>query len=300
MATAPKTNSHELLDPDFRARLDKLSLLSRKIFAGKLRGERLSKRRGESAEFADYRNYVSGDDLRFLDWNIYARLDSLFLKLFLQEEDLHVSLMIDASKSMDWGEPHKGLYARRLAAAIAYIGLVNYDRVSLYLYANGLQYELTGVRGQRLMFKVIDFLSQLDYDGVSDFDLACKQFAIRHPQPGIVMVLSDFFEKGGYEGGFRYLLGRKYDIYAVQLLSPEEIDPVIVGDLQLTDVEDGDAAEVTASRALLNRYKRNLQAFCEELKEYCTRRGIAYLFADTSHPFDQVVLSYFKNRGLIK
>lgn len=290
----------QLLDPDFMRKLDQLALVSRKIFAGKLRGERLTKRRGESAEFADYRNYVVGDDLRFLDWNVYARLDQLFLKLFLQEEDLHVSLLIDCSKSMDWGEPNKWLYARRIAAAIAYIGLINFDRVSLYSYANGLRAELTGVRGRRLMFKVMEFLTGAQCDGQSNLTAAARQFAIRHPQPGIVMVLSDFFEKGGYEEGLRYLLGRKYDLYAVQMLSPEEIDPRIVGDLRLTDVEDDDVAEVTVSRALVNRYKQNLQAYCAQLKEYCTRRGVSYLFSSTEVPFDQIVLSYFRRRGLVK
>jgi len=290
----------ELLDPEFMNRLDQLALVSRKIFAGKLRGERLTKRRGESVEFADYRNYVVGDDLRFLDWNIYARLNQLFLKLFLQEEDMHVSVLLDMSKSMDWGEPNKWLYIRRIAAAIAYIGLINFDRVSLYAYSNGLQSELTGVRGRRLMFKVIELLANLDCDGPSNLPACAKQFAIRHPQPGIVLILSDFFEKAGYEDGLRYLLGRNYDLYAVQILSPEEIDPRIVGDLRLTDVEDDDVAEVTISRALINRYKQNLQAYCEQLREYCTRRGITYMFTSTEVPFDQIVLSYFRQRGLLK
>lgn len=300
MAVIQQAKADDLLDPAFMAKLDQLALVSRKIFAGKMRGERLTKRRGESVEFADYRSYVIGDDLRFLDWNIFARLDQLFLKLFLQEEDLHVSLLVDCSKSMDWGEPGKWLYARRIAAAVAYIGLINYDRVSLYTYANGLRGELSGVRGRRLMFKVIEFLGSAECDGASNLPAAAKQFAIRHPQPGIVLVLSDFFEKAGYEEGLRYLLGRNYDLYAVQMLSPEEIDPKIVGDLRLTDVEDDDVAEVTVSRALINRYKRNLQAYCEQLKEYCTRRGVSYLFTSTEVPFDQIVLSYFRQRGLVK
>ncbi len=300
MAVIQQAKANELLDPEFMAKLDQLALVSRKIFAGKMRGERLSKRRGDSVEFADYRSYVAGDDLRFLDWNIFARLEKLFIKLFLQEEDLHVSLLIDVSKSMDWGEPNKGLYTRRIAAAIAYIGLVNFDRVSLYAYANGLQFELAGVRGRRLMFKVIDFLTQVEYGGPSNLAAAGKQFAIRHPQPGIILVLSDFFEKGGYEEGLRYLLARNYDTYAVQVLSPEETDPPLVGDLRLTDVEDEDVAEVTISRALINRYKRNLEAYCSGLREFCTRRGISYLFTSTKVSFDQIVLSYFRNRGLLK
>src|SRR3972149_468308 len=140
--------AEQLLDPAFMAKLDQLALVSRKIFAGKMRGERLTKRRGDSVEFADYRSYVSGDDLRFLDWNIYARLEKLFLKLFLQEEDLHVSVLIDVSKSMDWGQPDKGLSARRGAGGMAHIGLSNFDRVSLYTYSNGLQQELYGIRGR--------------------------------------------------------------------------------------------------------------------------------------------------------
>lgn len=300
MAQTTAKEQQVLLEPDFMQKLDQLSLVSRKIFAGKMRGERLTKRRGESAEFADYRNYVVGDDLRFLDWNVYARLNALFIKLFLQEEDLHVSILLDTSKSMDWGDPHKGLYARRVAAAVAYIGLVNFDRVSLYAYADGLQYELTGVRGRRMMFKVIEFLNRVEYEGASDLVAACRQFSIRHPQPGIVMLLSDFFEKGGYEEALRYLLGRRYDLYAIQLLSPEEIEPRLVGDLRLTDVEDDDVAEVTMGRALLNRYKQNLHAYCSELRDYCTRRGISYLFTGTDVPFDQIVLSYFRRRGLVK
>ena len=299
MAIIEQTKADELLDPAFMRRLDQLALVSRKIFAGKMRGERLTKKRGESAEFADYRLYVPGDDLRFLDWNIYARLDQLFLKLFLQEEDLHVSILLDMSKSMNWGEPNKWLYVRQIAAAITYIGLVNFDRVSLYGYANGLQRELTGIRGRRWMFKSIEFLTHLETEGVSNLSEVARQFAIRHPQPGIVILLSDFFEKGGYEVGLRYLLGRNYDVYVVQTLSPEEIDPPLVGDLRLMDVEDDDAAEVTVSRALINRYKQNLQAYCGGLKEYCTRRGISYLFTSTDVPFDQIILTYFRKRGLL-
>jgi uncharacterized protein (DUF58 family) len=297
---AVETEPERLLTPEFMARLDQLSLLSRKIFAGKMRGERLTKRRGESVEFADYRSYVVGDDLRFLDWNIFARLERLFIKLFLQEEDLHVSLLIDVSKSMDWGDPHKGLYARRIAAAVAYIGLVNFDRVSLYAYSSGLNHELAGLRGRRWMFKAVEFLTGLPYGGHSDFSETGRRFAVRHPQPGIVLVLSDFFDKGSYEAGFRFLLGRRYDVYAVQILSPEEVEPGLVGDLRLTDVEDNDVAEVTISRALLNRYKQNLQAYCSGLRDYCTRRGIQYLFTETKVPFDQIILSYFRVRGLLK
>jgi uncharacterized protein (DUF58 family) len=293
-------STDQFLDPEFLTKLEQLELISRKIFAGKMRGERRSKRRGESVEFADYRNYAIGDDLRFLDWNIYARLDRLFVKLFLEEEDLHVSLIIDASKSMDFGDPNKGVYARRLAAAIAYIGLTNYDRVSLYTFGDGLIDELAGARGRNATPRLLDFLSRVEYQPAGNLSLACKQYAIRHPQRGIVLVLSDFFDKAGYEQGLRYLLGRDLDLYVLQILAPQEIDPPLQGDLQLKDVEDEDVAEVTVSRALINRYKSNLQAWCGSLREFCTRRGISYLFTSTAVDFDQLVLTYLRQRGLIR
>lgn len=301
MATKSATNqSRELLDRDFISKLDQLSLVSRKILAGKMRGERISRRRGESAEFADYRNYVSGDDLRYLDWNIYARLNQLFVKLFFEEEDLHVSLLIDTSKSMDWGEPNKGLHAARIAAAVAYIGLLNLDRVSIYTYGDGLRDELSGMRGRRSMRRVIDFLTSVTYDGPSDLAKSARQFAIQHPQKGIVIVLSDFFEKGGYQDALRILLARQYDLYLLQILCTEEIDPPLVGDIRLVDCEDEDVAEVSVSHALLKRYKQKLDAYCNGLRDHCSRRGINYMFTNTAVPFDQIVLSYFRKRGLVR
>ena len=301
MATAPAIRSDDktLLSPDFMSKLEQLEILSRKIFSGRLKGERRSKRKGESVEFADYRNYVVGDDLRFLDWNIYARLDRLLLKLFMEEEDLSVTVLFDTSKSMDWGDPHKGLYVKRVTAALAYIGLVNYDRVSLYGYSNTLAHQMPAARGRRMVSKLIPFLEKIEYDGVTYFAEAAKRFALAHRGKGVVIVISDFMDKGGYAEGLRLLIGRDYDLYVIQVLSPEEIDPTLVGDLKLVDVEDEDVAEVTVSQLLLKKYKQMLTAYCTELKDYCTRRGVTYLFTNTRVPFDTLVLSYLRQRGLI-
>ena len=296
-----QTTEQTLLDPQLMAKLEQLELLTRRIFRGSMKGERRSKRRGESVEFADFRNYVPGDDLRFLDWNVYARLDKLFLKLFLEEEDLHVSVLFDTSKSMDWGKPvTKGLYAKRVAAALAYIGLCNYDRVSLYAFSDYLQYEMNGMRGRRMTAQMLNFLQAIEFEGGSNLANTCKHYSIRHPQRGIVILLSDFFDKDGYEAGLRYLLGRDLDIYVIQILSPDELEPTISGDLKLRDIEDDDLAEVTVSRALINRYKQNLQAYCRSLKEYCARRGVNYLFATPAVDFDQLVLNFLRRRGLVK
>src|SRR6478672_2309975 len=157
MPIATATKPDLLLDPAFMARLDQLDVMSRKLLAGKMKGERRSKRRGQSVEFADYRNYVVGDDLRFIDWNIYARLDRLFLKLFLEEEDLSLYVLLDVSKSCDSGNPSKAIYLKRVAAALGYIGLVNYNRVTIAAMADGIVADTGGLRGRRRVAQMLDF-----------------------------------------------------------------------------------------------------------------------------------------------
>lgn len=289
-----------LLSPEFMTKLERLDVVTRKIFMGRMKGERRSKRKGQSVEFADYRNYVVGDDLRHLDWNIYGRLEKLFIKLFFEEEDLHVNILLDASKSMEFGNPDKCLYTRRVAAAIAYIGLTKYNRVSVTAFSDQYGPEMVGVRGRRMIHQVLGHLSGIQAEGAGNMTAACRRFAIRHPQRGIVLLLSDFMDKSGYEAGLRYLIGRKYDLYAIQALSPEEIEPLLNGDLQLVDVEDEDLADITVSRALINRYKQNLTAYCRGLQDFCTRRGVTYLFTSTAVPFDQLVLTYLRQRGLLR
>lgn len=289
-----------LLDADFMGRLEQLQIISRRVHAARQKGERLSKRKGESAEFADYRNYVIGDDLRRIDWNIYARLEKLFLKLFLEEEELNVSILLDVSKSMDAGDPSKALYAKRMAAAVAYIGLCNYDRVNLCAYNDRVVHFFAGLRSRRMMPRVVQALQETPIEGGSHLAAAARQFAMRHTQKGVGLVLSDCLDKGGVEDGLRYLVGRQMDIYVLQILSPQELEPDLVGDLRLVDCEDGDVAEITVSRPLLDRYKANLQAYCESIRDYCSRRGITYVLAPTTHPFETLVLTYLRQRGLVR
>src|SRR3954470_2449870 len=297
--TIATPKSSQLIDPSFMSRLDQLDILSRKLLAGKLKGERRSKRRGQSVEFADYRNYTIGDDLRFIDWNIYARLDKLFLKLFLEEEDLALYILIDCSKSADYGTPNKFRYMQRVAAAIAYIGLVNYNRVALCAVSNGVVADTGAMRGRRRVSQMGDFLDKLKPQGPSYMAEACRRFALQHRQKGVCVVLSDFFVKEGFASGLRYVSGGKYDLFTVQCLSPQEIDPGLQGDLKLRDVEDDDLAEVSITQPLMKQYKANLNAYCLAVKEYVTRRGGTYLFASTAVPFDTLVLNYLRERGLL-
>ncbi len=281
------------------ARLDQLDVMSRKMLAGKLKGERRSKRRGQSVEFADYRNYVIGDDLRFIDWNIYARLDRLFLKLFLEEEDLSLYVLLDISKSCDYGNPQKAHYFKQVAAALGYIGLVNYNRVTLCAFNNGIASETGAMRGRRRVAQMLDWVQKLEPSGPSHLAEACRRFALAHRQKGVCVILSDFFDKGGFENGLRYVAGGKYDLFAVQALSPQEIDPDLQGDLKLRDMEDDDMAEVSITQPLIKQYKANLNAYCLGLKDYLTRRGGTYLFTSTAVPFDTLVLNYLRERGLL-
>jgi uncharacterized protein (DUF58 family) len=294
------TDSREaMLSPDFMARLDRLDLVSRKILAGRMKGERRSKRRGQSVEFADYRNYVIGDDLRFIDWNIYGRLDKLFLKLFLDEEDLALHILIDRSASMNYGEPNKLDYARRVAAAIAYVGLVNYNRVSVSAFSEGEVAGTGPLRSRRRVAAMLDFVSGLAPAGPGDFPAAARRFALSQRGKGVLVVLGDFFEKAGVDAGLRFLATGRYDLFVLQVLSPQEIRPTLAGDLKLQDVEDDDTAEVSVSAALLARYENNLKAYCASVREYVTRRNGVYLMSPTNVPFEQLVLNYLRERRLL-
>jgi len=299
----PPQRVDELIDGALMSRLDAMDVTSRRIFAGKLQGERRSKKRGQSVEFADYRQYAHGDDLRFIDWNVYARLDKLFLKMFLEEEDLSLVVAIDCTASMDFGNPSKFEYARRLAMALGYVGLINQNRVTLYGWDESGVRPLTGLRGRRRTREMGEWLLGLAPRGRGDFTQAMKTIALARQGRGVLCVLSDFLLKEGYEDGIRYLAGGGYDTFCLQLLSPEELDPGrhgLAGDLRLTDVEDDDAAEVTVSAALLERYRRNLEEHCDRLREFCIRRDVMHVRIDTATPVESVLIDGLRKQGLLR
>ena len=294
------TKPPPLLEPGFLARLEQLELVSRKIFQGRIKGERRSKRKGQSVEFADYRNYVVGDDFRFLDWNLFARLDRLFIRLYLEEEDLHFYVLLDNSLSMDFGHPSKLHYARQIAAALAFIGLVNLDRVVVEVFNERMTQSLPPMRGRRNLWRLLDFLQKIEPAGPSNLKDSLRSFSLKCSGKGIVVLLSDFMDKDGYEEALRYLVARQPDIYVIQIFSQEELEPDVTGDLRLVDIEDDDVAEITVSASLLKRYKQNLAAFRGGLHEFCMRRGIACTFANTQVPFERLVLTYLRQRGLVR
>lgn len=297
--TSSQKRLTDLLDPEFMSRLDALDVTSRKILQGKLAGERRSKRRGQSVEFADYRAYVAGDDLRFVDWNIYGRLEQLFLKLFLEEQDLTVYILADISASMSEGEPSKELFIKKLTAALSYVSLVNNNRVTISLFADGIKGQLMNMRGRFYLKQMAEFLLTSRCEGFSDFDQSARQLAAGRAGSGVMIVLSDFLFKQGYDSALRRLISNHYDLYVIQVLCPQELSPTLSGDLKLIDIEDADAAEVTISGALLGYYKRNLAAYCNELKDFCTRRGAVYVLSNSADSVESLVLNYLRRIRLL-
>ena len=292
--------AESLLEPEFLTRLEQLAVVTHRIFTGRMRGERRSKKRGISVEFADYRDYAPGDDLRFVDWNIFGRLNRLFLKLFLEEEDLHLYIAVDSSMSMAWGEPRKIDYSVKLAAALGYIALSSQERVSVGAISNELEEYFPSTRGRHNMWKLFSFLQRLEPDGATDIFESLRQFSLRNRRKGVFVLISDFLDPAGYEPALRHVIGQGMEVYCIHVLSPEEVRPSLAGDLRLVDIESAATADITVSGPLMRAYQRTVQGFCDSLKGFCTERGASYTFTTTEVPFEDLVLNYLKVGGLLK
>ncbi len=295
-----------LLPEAVRRRLEPLMLVAGKVRVGAIKGDRRSIKRGTSIEFADYRNYVAGDDLRQLDWNIYARLERPYIKLLEDEEDLAVHLILDASASMDFppeGEPdqHKLLYAKRIVAGLAYISLTSGDRLTLTAVNDLGMASFGPTRGRAQSIAMLRFLSDVAADGITDLDAALSDYAIRARRPGLTLVVSDMFSlDGAYLDGLNALLSRGHEVVFVHVLAPEEAQPPVVGDLSLVDVETELQQEVTVDGTMLGIYQQRLTAWRAEIREECLRRGAHYFPLETDAPWERLILSDMRRAGLLK
>ncbi|MGI9334100.1 MAG: DUF58 domain-containing protein [Gammaproteobacteria bacterium] len=306
--TAPSTATEEhafVFDSEFLRKLEQLELLAKKIFRGLLRGEHTTSRRGRGLEFSDFRRYRPGDDFRYIDWNIYSRLDRLVLKLYASEEDVTLHVLMDTSASMRFGDPLKFDYARRLAAALAYIGLNNLDRVSLTTFAHELGASLPPLKARHRMAAVLEFLAGLECGAPTRFRSSLKAFASRTRRPGLVILVSDLLsadesQEGETRAGLDALRHRGHDVIVLHLLSEEEIEPPLDGALRLVDSEDGTELKVTVDSQLREVYRRRLRAHLDELERYCLKAGIEYLRASTAIPFEDVLLRYLRQGSLLR
>ncbi len=288
------TQDHPLLDADLLRTLERLSLASQRRLPGRLAGDRKSPKKGAGVEFADFREYAPGDDLRRVDWNVYARAEKLFLKLYSLDEDRTVSILIDCSRSMAFGAPEKELYARRLAAALGYLGLVGMDRVKLYPLSSGAARPIGPLRGRQELRRLLDWLQTLTAEGAGGLQTSLQAFLASEKTPGVAIILSDFFEEGA-EKALRGFGARDFDTTVIQVLSPEDVTPTIAGDLRLVDSESGETLDVTVSSRLLSSYKAALESLRMRVRDECLRSGLGFISVQT----DKALMDFFA-RALMK
>ncbi len=296
--------TQSLLSPELLRRLEQVQLLAARRAKSSARGERRSRSRGQSVEFADYRNYSVGDDLRYLDWNLYGRLDRLFLKLYEEERELPVRLFLDASESMTFGDPVKFDFARQVAAAIGYVALCGFDRVSVLVFPDNpedgaARGALRSVRGRRSAFALFNHLGALKAGGSAQLNTALHRGAVEARQPGLAVVLSDFLDPDGYEAGIGALLGRGFQVDCVHILAPDELSPTTFGDLRLIDAETGGHQEVTFGRYRLAAYRETVAKFCQRLREFCAARGVNYFLASSATPLEDLLLRQLRKAEVL-
>ncbi len=284
--------SGPLLNPELLRQLERLQLLASRRAKSSVKGDRRSRARGQSVEFADYRTYTPGDDFRYLDWNLYGRLERLFLKLYEEERELPVRIFLDCSESMTFGEPSKFDFARRVAAAAGYVALCGFDRCSVMPFPQPLQgapmeelvarAALRNVRGKRSALPFLRNIEALTAGGPSSVNEALRRSACEIRHPGLALVLSDFLDPSGYEAGLSALVARGCQVDVIQVLSPDELSPSSYGDLKLVDAETGQAEEVTFGKFRLKAYRKTLNGFLGRLKEFCSSRNINCFHASSS------------------
>jgi uncharacterized protein (DUF58 family) len=295
-----------LFDEKTLSKLNRLALVASRVRMGQQKGERRSVRRGTSIEFADYRNYARGDDLRRLDWNVYARLERPFIKLFEEEEDLAVYLLLDASASMDFprdgdADQHKFRFAQRVTAGLGYISLGSGDRLTVVALGGARANMQWGpYRGRGYSLPLLDFMGVLLPGGRVDLNAALNEFAKRTKQAGLVVIVSDLFSAQGYEEGLSTLQSRGHEVVLIHALSPEEVNPALTGDLELVDVETGAPQNVSIDQPMRDLYINRLIAWRDEIGAYCLRRGIHYVTVETSTPWEELLLFELRRMGVIK
>jgi uncharacterized protein (DUF58 family) len=292
-----------LFDETTLRKLEQLTLIAERVRVGVMKGDRRSSKRGTSIEFADYRNYVKGDDLRRLDWNVYARLERPFIKLLEEEEDLSVHLLEDASASMDWPDNevnNKLNYALRLAGALGHIGLTTGDLMTVTLLNSQNEQRWGTYRGQQNSLRLLQFLENGRALGITDLNLSLRNYALRGGRPGLLFILSDLLSPNGYQDGLNALQARGYEVGLIHILSPDEIEPPVSGDLKLVDVETGADAEITLDATTLNLYRERLREWQTEIATFCANRHIHYIPLTTDLPWEKLVMQTLRVKGIVK
>lgn len=287
------------IDSAFLGELEGLRMMSRKVFRGQMRGERRSRNKGQSVEFVDFRPYMKGDDLRRIDWNLYGRLERFYIKLFEEEEDLRLYILLDQSASMDYGVPNKFDHARKLAAALSYIVLANLETVSVSVFSGGYRVVSTPTRGKGKIHPIIRGLNGIVAEGASQLGAAAASFAASTRKSGIVCVISDFLTAEGIDS-IAPLLGTGHQIELIQVLSPEEANPQLTGDLELVDMETGETEEVSMGLHVMRRYHQRLDALQAELRSFALRSGGDFFACNTGQPLKEFIFGALRASRLLR
>lgn len=295
-----ETRGRLLFDDDFQKKLESLAIVSRRVFAGRMRADRRSKKKGSGVEFADHRNYTAGDDFRSVDWNVYQRFGRLLVRLYEEEEDLSIYFIVDSSSSMSFGDGKKFDQARRLAAALAYVGLANLDRVTIVGATDAVVSRMPTTRGKARIFKVFEFLSQLQPGGSTDLGDAMKTFVAQHKRRGLAVLVSDLYDPAGFERGINTLRFNNFEPFVLHVVDPREARPPLKGDVRLYDCETGEEREVTVTDGLLTEMARAFDAYQQSIERFCTSRQVPYFAADAGTPFDELVLRVFRRGGFLR
>jgi uncharacterized protein (DUF58 family) len=288
-----------LIDEGLLRRLERLSLAPRKPVAGGLGGEHRSSARASSTDFADYRQYVSGDDFRRIDWNAYGRSGTLYVKLTEAREQLPVHILLDASRSMAFGEPSKLRYAAQLAAALGYVSLARYDRLTVTTLGRESS-QLRDVRGRGRLPNLLNFLGNLQPRGQLDLNAALTGYRVNRRAGGLAILISDLLAPDGFEAGLESLLAAGVDVVVLQVLSPQELYPVEGGDVELVDSETGEIVEVSLTPRMIQVYRDRLDQWCADAESLCARRGVVYLRVSSDTPLETLFLEQLRQVGILR
>jgi len=283
---APET----FFDTEFLRKLERLHLIAKRLSWAGARGEHTASRKGFSLEFSDYRRYQHGDDLRYVDWNIYRRLERLLLKVFTAEEEMNIYLLVDASRSMAEGTPAKIDYAKKVAAALGYIGLKNLDRVGGASFSERLHAPLTLGRGRKQILSLFSFLTKLSCAHETNLRAAIHAFTNLFPHPGFVVIVSDLFDPAGWRAALEELSAKRYQLLVIHIVDEQELHPKPWGDVALVDVEGGRERKFFLDEDLVRQFQAELTGYFKEIETVCANRQIDYLRTSTQVPFDDFVL----------
>lgn len=283
-----------LFSEEFLSKLENLSLVAKKMHRGSSQGLKQTYRKGSSLEYQDHRPYYPGDDLRSVDWSVWARLGRLFVKLYTAEEDRTIYLLIDSSASMGSGSPVKLSYAVQAAAALAYIAASGQDRVGIVSFGEGILREKRPAKGLSEILSLFRFLASLEAGGRTNLNTVLKQFTHNPRRSGMVILITDLMDPSGHEEGLLSLLYNRFEVFLLHVLSEEEISPQPRGPVKLIDSETGDARMVTVDQDLEKAYRSALGEYLQGIEDFCLSRKIEYLRASSSVPLEDLILKYLR------